>query len=236
MTTRELQRTRPAPGITADYVPPLHSGDRLTRRQFEHRYTATPEKFKAELVEGVVYVSSPISIAHAEPHGFVVAWLGAYCAATPGAKLADNATVRLDPENEVQPDALLRIEKDRGGRSVVSDEGYLEGAPELIVEIAATSASYDLHDKLRAYRRNGVQEYAVWQVYDRKLDWFELKEGEYEPLAPDANDTIHSRVFPGLRLAVKPLLEGNLAAVLAELHKGLATPEHSAFVEKLAGK
>ncbi len=236
MTTRELQRTRPAPGITAEYVPPLHSGDRLTRRQFEYRYAATPEKFKAELVEGVVYVSSPISMEHGRPHGFVMAWLGAYLAGTPGADFGDNVTVRLDAENEVQPDALLRIEKERGGQSTVSDEGYLEGAPELIVEIAATSASYDLHDKLRAYRRNGVQEYIVLQVYDRKIDWFELKEGDYLLLAPDATGVIHSRAFPGLRLSVGRLLEGDLAAVLVELQKGLATPEHAAFVEKLAGK
>jgi Uma2 family endonuclease len=85
---------------------------------------------------------------------------------TPGAKLADNVTIRLDAENEVQPDALLRLEKDRSGHSVVSDEGYLEGAPELVVEISATSTSYDLHDKLKIYRRNGVQEYIVWQVYE----------------------------------------------------------------------
>ena len=96
-------------------------------------------------------------------------------------------------------------------------------------------ASYDLHDKLRAYRRNSVQEYIVWQVYDRKIDWFELKEGEYLPLAPEVEGVIHSKVFPGLRLAVERLLEGDLAAVLAELQKGLATPEHGAFVEKLVG-
>ncbi len=227
------RRVWPLPGSPTEYVPPLQSGDRLTRREFERRYEAAPEKLKAELVEGVVYVASPISIDHARPHGFVMGWLSAYMAATPGVDIADNLTIRLDADNEAQPDALLRIEKECGGRSVVGENGYLEGAPELIVEIAATSASYDLHDKLRAYRRNGVREYIVWQVYDRKVDWFELKEGEYAPLAPDADGLIHSRVFPGLRLAVKPMLEGDLAAVLAELQKGLATPEHAGFVERL---
>lgn len=212
--------------------PPLQNGDRLTRAEFHRRYEATPEKFKAELVEGVVYVASPISLIHGEPHSDVVFWLGAYRVATPGVRQTDNGTVLLDAENEVQPDVALWIDPAKGGQARIGEK-YLEGAPELIAEIAATSASYDLHDKLRAYRRNGVREYIVWQVYDRKLDWFELKEGEYAPLAPDAEGVVHSKTFPGLRLAVKPLLEGDLAAVLAELQKGLATPEHAGFVERL---
>jgi Uma2 family endonuclease len=165
-----------------------------------------------------------------------MSWLGVYCAATPGVYLGANATVRLDLDNEVQPDALLRLEPEAGGHSRISDDDYVEGAPELIVEVAASSASYDLHDKLRVYRRNGVQEYLVWQVYDKRVDWFSLSEGEYIPLVPDASGVIHSQVFPGLRLAVAVLLEGDLARVLAELQKGLVPPEHAAFVERLGKK
>src|SRR5581483_3423435 len=108
-------------------------------------------------------------------------------ATTPGVDLADNTTVRLDFDNEPQPDALLRLEPGVGGRSSVSEDDYLEGAPELIVEVAASSASYDLHEKLRAYRRNGVQEYVVWRVYDQQIDWFQLLDGEYVPLMPDVD-------------------------------------------------
>jgi hypothetical protein len=115
------------PGISTDAVPPLQSGDRLTRREFESRYETTPEKFKAELVEGVVYVAQPTSIYHARPHGFLMRWLGTYMAATPGLDLADTVTLRLDLDNEVQPDAVLRIDKSLGGQSAVSEEGYLEG-------------------------------------------------------------------------------------------------------------
>jgi Uma2 family endonuclease len=224
------------PGISTDAVPPLQSGDRLTRREFESRYETTPEKFKAELVEGVVYVAQPTSIYHARPHGFLMRWLGTYMAATPGLDLADTVTLRLDLDNEVQPDAVLRIDKSLGGQSAVSEEGYLEGPPELIVEVAATSAAYDLHDKLQAYRRNGVQEYAVWQVYEQKLDWFKLKEGQYVSLAADTEGVIHSRVFPGLCLNVKLLLEGDLAAVLARLQDGLGSPAHASFVERLRSR
>lgn len=100
-------------------------------------------------------------------------------------------------------------------------------------EIAATSAAYDLHAKFNAYRRNRVQEYAVWRVYERRVDWWEWREGRYEPLQPDDDGVIRSRVFPGLHLAVEALLEGDLAQVLAVLQGGLETEAHAAFVARL---
>ena len=103
---------------TRSPIPPLESGDRLTRAEFERRYQATPEKFKAELIEGVVYVASPVRSFHGVPHADLVTWLGVYRTATPGVSVADNTTTRLDLDNEPQPDALLRIEI--GGISTIS--------------------------------------------------------------------------------------------------------------------
>jgi Uma2 family endonuclease len=218
-------------------IPPLESGDRLTRREFERRYQARPDIKKAELIDGVVYVQPSVRFrSHGEPHAAIVVWVGTYSAATPGVCALDSATVRLDLDSEVQPDALLRLEPEVGGHSHINEDDYIEGAPELIVEVAASSASYDLHDKLRVYRRNGVQEYVVWRVYDKQADWFRLIDEEYVSLTPDASGVIHSQVFPGLCLAVPALLDGNLAMVLAELQKGLGTAEHMAFVERLREK
>lgn len=222
---------------TTSKLPPLESGDRLTRHEFERRYQTMPQIKKAELIEGVVYLASPVRAkSHARPHAKIMTWLGTYCVATSGVDLQDNATVRLDADNEPQPDALLRLEPEVGGNSRISDDDYVEGAPELIAEIAASSASYDLKDKLNAYRRNGVQEYIVWQSYENRLDWFKLEEGRYILLEPDAGGVIHSAVFPGLWLAVPALREGNLAVVLAVLQQGLQTAEHQAFVERLKGR
>ena len=235
--TRVVRRPAPVPGVAVVKPPPLENGDRLTRREFERRYEAMPQIKKAELIEGVVHMPSAVRHrSHSRPHSQVMAWLGVYWAATPGVDLGDNATVRLDVDNEVQPDALLRLEPRMGGRSRISADDYIEGAPELIVEIASSSAAYDLHDKLKVYRRNGVQEYVVWQVYEKLLDWFQWSEGEYVRLMPDEGDVVRSRVFPGLYLAVAALLEGDLARVLAELQKGLGTDEHMAFAERLAEK
>ena len=209
---------------------PLENGDRLSRTEFERRYQAMPEQKKAELIEGRVYMASPVRIIHGQPHAYIMGWLAVYHAATPGTQFADNTTVRLDTDNEPQPDALLRIE---GGQSQIDVDDYVRGAPELIVEIATSTASYDLQEKLQVYRRNGVQEYLVWQVSDRIFDWFRLQEGEYIKLQPDEN-IIKSEVFPGLWLAIDSLLNYDLAEVIATVQQGLATKDHQNFVREIS--
>jgi Uma2 family endonuclease len=204
----------PASSRTLDV---LESGDHLSRAEFHRRYCARPDIKKAELVEGVVYVASPVRFdLHGEPHGTVVTWLGTYCARHPEVRLGDNATVLLDTDNEIQPDAFLLRE---GVGAVLTEDHYVEGAPLLVVEVAASSASYDLHEKLQAYRRNGVAEYLVWRVLDGAFDWFRLTDGEYVRIEPDERGVIESATFPGLRLNVAKLLAGDIAGVLAELDR-----------------
>jgi Uma2 family endonuclease len=219
---------------TRESMPVLENGDRLSRAEFERRYRSMPALKKAELIEGVVYVPSPVRIKrHAEPHADIVTWLGLYKAATPGIMLGDNATVRLDVNNEPQPDALLRIDEAFGGQSRISEDDSIEGPPELMVEIASSSASYDLHDKLRAYCRNGVREYLVWLVQENQFRWYILDKGEYRQQPPDTAGMLSSPFFPGLRLAVQALLQGNLQQVLLVLQQSLGSEEHRMFLEQL---
>ena len=164
----------------------------------------------------------PVSlIRHAEPHARIMAWLGTLVGATPGVHFGDNATVRLDLDNETQPDAVLFWSAEQGGQARISDDGYVEGPPELVAEVAASSVSIDLHAKLRVYRRNAIQEYLVWRVQDQAIDWFELCEGDYQPLIADAAGMLRSLRFPDLWLDTAALLRGDLAAVLQTLHSGL---------------
>jgi len=227
MITQIKTKIKISPPLT---IPPLENGDKLTRLEFERRYYAMPHLKKAELIEGIVYMASPLRIkSHGEPHSYIITWLGTYIAFTPSVGLADNATVLIDADNEPQPDALLRLEN--GGQSHINEDDYVVGAPELIVEIAASTASYDLHEKFKIYRRNQVQEYLVWRVYDGQFDWFKLNnEGEYIKLEPNENGIICSQIFPGLWLDQDALLTGNLAQVLTILHQGLNSIEHQNFL------
>jgi Uma2 family endonuclease len=220
--------------IDAASLPPLNPGDRLSRAEFEWRYQAHPEIKKAELIEGEVYMPSPVRFYdHSRPHGDLIGWLTMYRAATPGVWVGDNATVRLDYANEVQPDALLRLMTSLGGKSRVAQDGYLEGPPELVVEIAASSTAYDLHAKLNVYQCSGVQEYLVLQMYEQRADWFILREGVYTSLEPDAEGVLHSEVFPGLALQPGAVWSGDIATLLTTLQVGLESQEHVDFVARI---
>ena len=226
--------TSPLRASSCETVPPLENGDVLTRAEFERRYEAMPHLKKAELIEGVVYVPSPVRHSyHGHQHAHLINWLGHYEAHTPGVEVSDNVTVRLDLDNEPQPDALLFVDPACSGQALIDTDGYIEGAPELVAEVASSSASYDLHAKLRVYRRNGVREYIVWRVLDREIDWFVLRAGQYERLPLDAEGLYHSEVFLGLWLDPAALLRGDLATVLDIVQRGLASPKHAAFAARL---
>lgn len=201
----------------AKLLPVLESGDRLTREEFHARYLQRTDLKKAELVLGVVYVASPVRIMqHGWPHGLTAGWVMAYCARHTEFGFGVDSTVALSDESEVQPDVCL-FRRGEGASVRVTEDGYLEGAPELVVEIAASSASYDLHDKREAYLRAGVREYVVWQVVEARVIWFRLEGGAYREVIPGAGGHIESAAFPGLRLDVPALLRGDAAAVLAAL-------------------
>ncbi len=198
----------------------LENGDHLDREEFERRYSASKVK-KAELIEGIVYLASPLRFtSHGKPHSQIVGWLVNYQAAVPGLEVGIEPTVRLDRDNEPQPDVVLfRVD----GNAKIDKDGYIAGAPELVAEIAASSASYDLHSKKNAYERNGVKEYIVWRTLDHQIDWFLLKNEAYIKLEPDRFDIIYSQEFPGLWLNVRAILSNDMEAVLKTLQAGLAT-------------
>lgn len=218
-------------GETIWRLPPLESGDRLTRAEFERRYTLHPEIKKAELIEGVVYVASPLRVKqHGEPHSHIITWLGVYLASTPGLRMADSSTYRLDEDNEPQPDVSMWIDQPVSGGAWIDEDDYLAGAPELLVEVAASTASIDLGDKKRAYQRIGVQEYLVLQVYEQKASWFRLQAGEYQEIPADAQGIWRSVLFPGLWLDPAKFWAADLSGLIATVQQGLASPEHAAFV------
>lgn len=232
-TALETRRGVPSPAIDPiEEIPPLESGDRLTAAEFERRYRASPA-MRAELIEGVVYVASPVSADHGEPHMAAIFWLGAFRTATPGVAGGIDTTIRLDLDNRPQPDGHLRILPEFGGRARIDEDRYVVGAPDLVIEIARSTASYDLHDKLNAYRRNEVSEYIVWRVDDAAIDSFVLREGRYERLDPAPDGRYRSPSLPGLWLDPAALIREDYAAILRVAQEGLASPEHAAFVARL---
>jgi Uma2 family endonuclease len=200
---------------------PLVAGQRLSQLTFHKRYEAMAPETRAELVGGVVYMPSPLSLDHGEEDNDVGGWLFLYKLSTPGVSGANNATVKLDRKGEPQPDCQLRIPKELGGQSYVDDEGYVAGAPELVVEIARSSRHYDLNAKKADYERAGVLEYVVVELDPDRIHWF-IRRGD------------RSEVFPGLWLDAAALFTEDRRRLIRVLKRGLRTPEHAAFAAKLA--
>jgi Uma2 family endonuclease len=219
-------------------IPPLETGDHLSREEFFRRWEAHPEITRAERIEGVVYVAAAALRLeqHAEPHSDLIAWLNVYRARTRGLRIGTSATTKLDLDNDFQPDVILLIPRALGGQAEVDANGYVAGSPELAAEVSASTASMDMQTKKNVYRRNGVREYLVWKVMDEEIVWFVLQGSEYVLMIPDAAGIVRSTVYPGLWLDVPAMLEGNLERVLEVLQQGLATPEHAEFARDLAAR
>jgi Uma2 family endonuclease len=195
--------------------PQLQQGDVLTRTEFERRYAAMPHVKKAELIEGIVYMASPVRAdVHGIPHVDLATLLRVYATKHPGLLVADNATVRLDTLNQPQPDLLLMREN---GQAHMDADGYISGAPEFIAEIAASSASYDLHQKKRTYQRAGVREYLVWIADENRLLWWRLLDDEFVEIPANPDGLMASVTFPGLVIDSQALTAGDLSAALARL-------------------
>ncbi|MEI7684546.1 MAG: Uma2 family endonuclease [Planctomycetota bacterium] len=217
---------------TVEAVPPLCAGDFLSAKEFMRRWENEPRLKRAELIKGVVYMPSPVSIQHGETEAMIATWLGVYQAATLGTGVASNATTIID-DDVPQPDVHLRILPECGGQTWV-EGNYLCGGPELLVEICLTSAAYDLHQKRDIYRDARVQEYVAVVFHSHEIRWHRLIDGEYQIIPPDADQIYRSQTFPGLWLNGAALLSQQPGQVLATLHEGLATREHREFVERLA--
>ena len=209
----------------------LHTGDRMTREEFHRIYEQTPEHFKAELIGGIVYVASPLQLPHATNHLPLGGLFQAYENGTAGVECGDNATILLGDEGEPQPDLFLRVLPECGGQSKTTN-GYVDGAPELISEIAHSSRAIDLHAKREDYARYGVLEYLVLSLRERRLYWFDLRANK--ELVPDADGVARIHVFPGLWIKVEALFARDLVQMITILQQGLATPQHAAFVQRLA--
>src|SRR5215510_10043363 len=234
----EKLQTAPTPPAALNllHLPPLESGDYLDQATFHARYAAMPSDFRAELIGGVVFVPAPLRLEHGESHALIIGWLTNYWSATPGTSVRDNATAILGDDSEPQPDATLVMEPGSGGQSSVSEDGYATGPPELIVEVASSSESIDLHAKRRDYEQAGVLEYVVVVLRQRVVRWFVLQDGTYQEVAADASGIFTSTIFPGLRLDAPALIGLNGRQVMATLQHGIETPEHAAFVQQLQAR
>ena len=215
-------------------LPPLENGDHLDQPTFHVRYEAMPEDCRAELIGGIVYMASPQKVPHSDGQRLLIRWLDEYAEATPGTNALINNTQILGPESEPEPDGCLFILPEYGGQVFVDENEYLNGAPELVAEVSSSTESIDLNRKKLDYQKAGVGEYVVLALRTQQVFWFVRQRGKYREVPLPKDGIFRSRTFPGLWLDAEAILRNDRRGVLAALKQGLATPEHAAFVAKLA--
>jgi Uma2 family endonuclease len=212
--------------------PGLVTGERLTVEEFLRRWEELPDLKDAELIDGVVYVPSPLSFEHGSLDFLIHVWLGYYAQATPGCKGGANSTWLMSG-SAPQPDAYLRILPSHVGQSR-NERQFGAGAPELAVEICLTSTEVDFGPKLALYQRAGVREYITVEQFGRRMIWRVLENRVYIAQTLPADGIVRSRIFSGLWLDVAAFWEDDGAKMLAALNAGLASEEHREFVGRLA--
>lgn len=209
----DIARTRPRAS-----PPLLHNGDKLEAIAFLERFEAMPELKKAELIDGIVFMGSPVSARHGKCENVLAGLFWFYSTHVLEVTASNNVTVKLDDETVLQPDLVL-YRTDPAGRTR-QDGKYLSGAPELVAEISVSSIARDLHMKKEACRRAGVLEYLVWDLEAAVIHWWTLRAGAYDPL-PETKGSVASAVFPKLVLNVAALKAGDGPEALKTLQDAL---------------
>ena len=212
---------------------PFDNGDEMDQPTFHALYETTPEGFRAELIEGVVYFKMPVQLNHGRPQAKMATWISIYSAETPETDVGVAPTLKLGLTSEPEPDACLFLSPEGGGNCEIDEEDYLLGPPELVVEIANTTKATDLGRKKRDYERAGVKEYIVVMPSELKVIWFHRQKDRFVNLLPSSDGCIRSICFPGLWLKSDEVFSKSASAILRTLRLGLASPEHAAFVAKL---
>jgi Uma2 family endonuclease len=228
-----LERDLQVPEPRADSeLPLLANGDHMDQATFHTLYEKTPEGFRAELIGGIVFVASPTGRPHMRWGYFVGGWLFVYEGLTPGVEGLNSGTVILGPEDEPEPDHSLRIPPELGGRTRDFGE-FVQGAPELLVEVASSSAAIDLHRKKQRYQDAGADEYLVLVLHTEQARWFSLQNGAYVELPTGADGIIRSQRFPGLWLDPAALFARDRQRIEEVVRLGCSTQEHAEFVQQL---
>jgi len=212
----------------------LENGDRRSQADFRHLRLSCHDGEDFELIWGEVFRTTPCVARDPDVLPLLAGVFRPYRDATRGIALERHPTTILGVDTEVRPVLLLLYSSAAGGSSRYDEEGNVTGPPEMVVEVANSTRSLEMHAKLWAYRESGVREYLVLCVEEREIHWSHFP--SKRELKPDKAGVWKSRVFPGLWVDGPALFDEDAAKLVETVRLGLASPQHAAFVRRLEAR
>ncbi|MGH7450524.1 MAG: Uma2 family endonuclease [bacterium] len=192
---------------------------------FEKFYEIVEENVKANLLDGKIIRDSPAIPRHGETCMWFSTVLTLYVQKFDLGKInGGTTTIRLSAYQGPEPDIFF-VRKSRLG---IIGEKYLEGAPDLCIEvISKSSRKIDRGRKFVLYAEHGVKEYWIVDPLRFTIEFYENQDGEWVEIKPDEHGRLHSKVLSGFWLNTKwftsaqplPPVAQALQEILGEGHK-----------------
>ena len=161
-----------------------------------------------EVIDGELHVTPPPSVEHQfRAHRLAMKMTLHADAQGLGIVLPAPIGVMLPGQSvPIQPDIVFVS----ASRRQIIGQTYIEGAPDLVVEVLSPSNwPYDRGEKFRLYQSTGIPEYWIVDYRKRQIEVFTLEEGEYA-LGQGVlreGDIARSRELTGFEVAVSEIFQ-----------------------------
>ena len=164
----------------------------------EDFYALVPDRQKADLLDGVIYVASPDTYHGDQYTNFLARLLAGFCEARDlGKVFGSRFAFRLSPHRCPEPDVAVVL----ASRLHLVDDHGMTGGPDVAVEVVSRdSRTRDYRDKRRIYEESGVSEYWLVDPIKGRADFLVLEAGKYQSAVLDDGSIFRSRVLPGFFL------------------------------------
>ena len=148
-------------------------------------YRLLPEGTLCEVIDNILYMSPAPKYTHQRLVLLLAKKLSNHTdTANLGEVLISPVDVYFeDLTSAVQPD-LIYVSNDN--KHIMHEDGYIYGAPDLVIEVLSSDRKRDLVLKKSLYERAGVKEYFVVDPTTRKMQLFVLENNNYKLVYDEA--------------------------------------------------
>ncbi len=181
-------------------------------------YDALDPSVKAEWINGVAVVHSPVRLSHSDASGTLYRLIGNYLDLHPlGAVHHEKVMIQLT-RNSYEPDVCFFR---AATAASFTPDMVLFPAPDFVAEVLSDStAARDRGVKFTDYAAHGISEYWIIDADAEEIEQYVLHEGDYQLRQRATTGAIRSAVIAGFRIPVRALFDpavrrSTLQAILA---------------------